>query len=152
MMATTKGHMTSMVTESATNYYATATNLYLGWVDASLHTNERLARVAQVWIDETLSAQKDIASLIKRAVDQAHATATTDEGTPTPYSFIARAGEASRAGYQLWTETGLKTQEHAARVFQTAFEEFRSVQTEITQKAEEGMGELRGQQKEGKKA
>lgn len=151
MNATTKGKMTSMVTESATNYYATATNLYLGWVDASLHTNERLAHVARVWIDETLSAQKDIATLFKRAVDQAQATATADEGTPTPYSFIARAGDASRAGYQLWTETGLKTQEHAARVFQTAFEEFRNAQTEIAQKAEEGIGELRGQ-KNGKKA
>ncbi|MGE0542335.1 MAG: hypothetical protein AB7R89_19385 [Dehalococcoidia bacterium] len=140
-----------MVTESATNYYATATNLYLGWVDASLHTNERLARVARVWIDETLGAQQEIASLIKRAVDEAQSSATAEEATPTPFTFITRAGDATRAGYQLWTETGLKTQEHAARVFQTAFEEFRGAQTEIAQRAEEGIGELRGQ-KNGKKA
>jgi hypothetical protein len=150
MNAITKGYRTSMVTESTTNYYATATNLYLGWVDASLHTNERLARVARVWLDETLGAQKDIASLIKRAVDEAQASVTAEDAASTPFSLITRAGDASRAGYQLWTETGLKTQEHAARVFQTAFEEFRNAQTEIAQRAEEGIGELRGQKNEKK--
>jgi hypothetical protein len=151
MNAITKGHKTRMVTESATNYYATASNLYLGWVDASLHTNERLARVARVWIDETLSAQKDIASLIKRAVDEAQASATNEDATATPFTFFTRAGDVSRTSYQLWTETGLKAQERAARIFQTAFEEFRGAQTEIAQRAEEGIGELRGQ-KNGKKA
>lgn len=139
-----KGTVTSMVTDNSTNYYATAKNLYFGWVDASVNANERFARVARVWIDETLGAQQDVASLIKRAFDEAQGSAATGDETPNPFTYMSRAGDVARTNYQLWTEAGLKTQERVTRVFQTAFEELRNAQSEIAQRTEEGIGEVSG--------
>src|SRR5918997_810104 len=56
---TTEGQGDSMTTATTTPfpttaYLATARDLYLGWVDASLDAQQRAARVARVWIDETL--------------------------------------------------------------------------------------------------
>ena len=133
-----------MVTDSSTNYYATAKNLYVGWVDASLNANERFARFARVCIDETLGAQQDVASLIKRAFDEAQESAPTGDEIPTPFTYMSRAGDVARTNYQLWTEAGLKTQERVTRVIQIAFEEMRSAQSEIAQRTEEGIGEISG--------
>jgi hypothetical protein len=133
-----------MVTDATTNFYATARNLYLGLVDASLQANERAARIARVWIDESLGAQQDTADLLKRAFDNAQSTVSMEGETPTPFTFMDRAGEIARTNYQVWTEAGLKAQERFTRVVQTAFEEMRNAQTEIAHRTEEGIGELSG--------
>lgn len=133
-----------MVTDINSNYYATTKNLYFGWVDASLNANERFARIARVWIDETLAAQQDAVTLIKRAFDEAQDSIAAGDETPTPFTLISRAGDIARSNYQFWTEAGLKAQERATRVMQTAFEELRSAQSEIAQRTEEGIGEISG--------
>jgi len=127
----------------ATTYLATARDLYLGWVDASLHANERFARVARVWIDEALAAQQDVAETIRRAIADAQENATAEAGEPaTPFAFLNRAGEIARTNYLLWSEAGLKAQERFTRVAQVAFEELQGAQTAIAQRTEEQFGEI----------
>jgi hypothetical protein len=136
-----------MTTETTTSNAAetligTARDLYLGWVDASLDANERIARVARVWIDETLGAQQDIAAAIRRAITEAQEAAAPAEGEQAPTAFLSRAGDIARNNYFLWTETGLKAQERFTRVAQTAFEELRGAQTEFMERTEERVEEL----------
>jgi hypothetical protein len=136
-----------MTTETTTPNTAetvigTARDLYLGWVDASLDANERIARVARVWIDETLGAQQDIAAAIRRAITEAQEAAAPAEGEQAPIAFLSRAGDIARNNYFIWTETGLKAQERFTRVAQTAFEELRGAQTELMQRTEERVEEL----------
>ena len=121
----------------------TARDLYLGWVDASFNANERFARVARVWLDETLGAQQDVATAIRRAFTEARDVAAPAEGEQTePFALFNRAGDLARSNYFIWTETGLKAQERFTRIAQTAFEELRGAQTEIVQRTEEQFGEL----------
>lgn len=123
-----------MVKEQTTQMYDTATNLYLGWVDASLNANERFARIARTWIDEALGAQQDAAGAFKQAIEQTQSAITPAEGE-TPLTAAGRLGEIARTNYAAWTEAAFKAQERFTRVAQTAFEELRTVQTDITTKA-----------------
>jgi hypothetical protein len=132
----------SAIPNAAETFMSTARDLYLGWVDASLDANERIARVARVWIDETLGAQQDIAAAIRRAVSEAQETATPAEGEQASFALFNRAGDIARNNYFIWTETGLKAQERFTRVAQTAFEELRGAQTEIMQRTEERVSEF----------
>ena len=111
-----------MTTQPA-DLYTSAADLYLGLVDASLNANERIARFARVWIEETLGTQQDLAGLIKRSIQDTRETFAQDDETPTPFTFINRAGDLARANYFLWTEAGLKAQERFTRLYQTAVEE-----------------------------
>ena len=137
-----------MTTATATPYPTetvlnTARDLYLGWIDASLNANERFARLARVWIDETLGAQQDLAAALRRAFAEAQDVATPAEGEQTaPFTFLSRAGDVARSNYYIWSETGLKAQERFSRVAQTAFQELRGAQTEIAQRTEERIGEF----------
>ena len=134
---------TETVTPNPTETFVTTTrDLYLGWLDASVNANERFARVARVWIDETLGAQQDLAATIKRAIAEAQdAAQATEDEPPSPLAFVNRAGDIARTGYFIWTEAGLKAQERFTRVAQTAFEELQSAQIEIVQRTEERVGE-----------
>jgi hypothetical protein len=125
-----------MTTDTA-RIYDTAANIYLGWVDASINANERFARIARIWLDETLGAQQDVAQTLKRSIEETQATLTEDGEQATPITFISRAGDIARANYYLWTETGLKAQERFTRVAQAAFEELRTAQSEFSSRAEE---------------
>ena len=128
------------MTTQTTDFYTSAADLYLGLVDASLTANQRIARFARVWLEETLGAQQDLAGLIKRSIQDARETFTQDgEETPTPFTFINRAGDLARANYFLWTEVGLKAQERFTRLYQTAFEELSAAQGEAAQAAEQGI-------------
>lgn len=129
-----------MVNETATTMYGTAKDLYLGWVDASINANERFARLARVWIDETLGAQQDVATVIRRAFEETQEVLDEDGETPTPFTLINRAGDVARTSYFLWTEAGLKAQERITRVYQTAFETLRGVQDELSARAEDSIG------------
>ncbi len=40
------------MTTQTTDFYTSAADLYLGFVDASLNANERIARFARVWMGE----------------------------------------------------------------------------------------------------
>ena len=131
-----------MVNETATTMYGTAKDLYLGWVDASINANERFARLARVWIDEALGAQQDIAAVLRRAFEETQEALDQDGETPTPFTLINRAGDMARTNYFLWTEAGLKAQERITRVYQTAFEEMRGVQDDLTTRAGEGFNAL----------
>ena len=99
-----------MVMDSTTRIYDTATNLYVGWVDASLAANERFARVARVWLDETIGAQQDVAQTVKRAIEEAQTVLTQDGETDMPITFISRVGDLARVGYYLCTESCLRSQ------------------------------------------
>lgn len=121
-----------MVTETTNGIYDTARNLYLGWVDASLNTNERVARVARVVIDETLGAQQDVATVLRRSFEEAQETIAQDGPTAAPLTLINPAGDFARSGYFLWSEAGLKAQERITRIYQTAFEEMQGAQTALT--------------------
>ena len=123
-------------TTTATTLTGAATEMYLGWVNASLTANERMARVARVWIDETLGFQQDLTETIKKAIEESRAQFTTPEDTANPTAFLSRAGDVARSNYFLWTETGLKAQERFARVAQTAFGEIQAAQTDMTNQAE----------------
>lgn len=120
----------------------TARDLYLGWIDASITANERAARVARVWIDETLGAQQDAADALKRAFADTQATIAEAGDTATPFTLINRAGDLSRTAYQVWTEAALKGQERFTRVAQTAFEELRAAGTDIAQRTEQRIGDF----------
>ena len=128
-----------MTTQPA-DLYTSAADLYLGLVDASLNANERIARFARVWIEETLGAQQDLAGLIKRSIQDTRETFAQDDETPTPFTFINRAGDLARANYFLWTEAGLKAQERFTRLYQTAVEELSAAQSEAAQATEQGIG------------
>ena len=116
-----------------------AADLYLGWVNASLTANERMARVARIWIDESLGMQQDLAETIRKAVGEARTAYTVEPADATPVAFATRAGGLARTTYFLFTENGLKAQERIGRVAQTAFAELQQVQTEITTRIEERM-------------
>lgn len=133
-----------MPTETATpaQFAATATELYLGWVDASLTANERMARVARTWIDESLGLQQDVAETLKKAVTEAR-TAYTAETPATGPAAFTRAGDVARTTYYLFTETGLRAQERIGRVAQTAFAELQEAQTAYTSRMEERMRGVR---------
>jgi hypothetical protein len=116
--------------------YSTASTMTLGWIDASLQANERFAKVARTWIDETLGAQYDMAEALKRAAEGARSAMSAESDQPvTPAAFWGRAGEVARSNYAVWTETGMKAQERITRVAQTAFEEIRSAQSEFAAKS-----------------
>lgn len=125
-----------MTTETPAAMYAGATDLYLGWVDASLTANERAARVARVWLDESLGFQQDLAQTIRRAMEESRTTLTQDEAPATPLAYLSRAGDLARSTFFLWTETGLKAQERFSRVAQTAFGEIQAAQTDYSTRAE----------------
>ena len=131
-----------MVNETTATMYGTAKDLYLGWMDASINANERFARLARVWTDETLAAQQDAAGVLRRSFDEAQDVLNQDGGTPSPFTLISRAGDLARTTYFLWTEAGLKAQERITRVYQTAFEEMRGAQTDLTARAEDSIGAL----------
>jgi hypothetical protein len=123
--------------EPTTRIYDTAANLYLGWLDASLTANERLARVARAWIDETLGAQQDVAQALKQSMTEAQAALAQDGEPPTPMTWIGRSGDLARTAAYHWTEAALKANERYTRIAQLAFDEMRSAQADIAARAEE---------------
>jgi len=127
-----------MTMESTNTMYDTARTMYLGWVEASVDTNERLARVARAWIDESLAAQQDMASIVRRAVTETERTATTNEEL-APFTLISRVGDIARVNYEIWTEAGLKAQERVGRLLQTTFDEMRGAQSEIAERAQKNL-------------
>lgn len=131
-----------MTTDTTTNLYDSATNLYLGWVDASIQINERLAHVARVYIDESLGLQQDLADAARRAIEDAQTKLTRDGDVPNPLLLASRAGEVLRGGYAIWNEAGLKAQERFARIAQTAFQEMQTAQTSFTDRAQERVTEF----------
>ena len=126
-----------MATETTDRLYGTLTDLYLGWIDASVATSERFARVARVSIDELLGLQYDIAQAARRLVEETRTTLATDEDeTANPTTLLTRAGDLARSNYFLATETGLKAQERMGRVAQTAFGEIQSAGSDMTSRVE----------------
>jgi hypothetical protein len=122
--------------------YDTAANLCLGWIDTSMTANERMARVARVWIDETLGAQQDVAIALKQAMSEAQATLTQDGEPVNPMTWIGRSGDLARSTANCWTEAALKAQERYTRFAQTAFNELRSAQVDISSRAGERIDEF----------
>ena len=131
-----------MVMETTSRFYEGATNLYLGWIDASLNANERWARVAHVWIDELLGAQQDLVQSMRRAIEETQSTFTEDGEPAGPLTWISRAGDLAQSGYFLWSETGLKAQERLTRIVQTTFEELSNVGVDLSARAEEQISEM----------
>lgn len=133
-----------MPTETVTpaRFAATAADLYLGWVDASLTANERMARVARAWLDESLGLQQDMAETLKKAVGEARSVYTAETPASAPAAFT-RAGDVARTTYYLFTENSLKAQERFGRVAQTAFAEMQQAQTDLTARMEERMNGVR---------
>jgi hypothetical protein len=128
--------------DTSTRMYDSATNLYLGWIDASLTANERLARVARVWIDETLGVQQDLAQAMKQAMTETQSALAQDGEPVNPMTWIGRSSDLARTAAYHWTEAALKAQERYTRIAQTAFDEMRSVQADITSRAEEQISEF----------
>jgi hypothetical protein len=126
--------MTTTAQTATTDLYATGRDLYLSWVDASLQANERMARVARTWLDESLATQQDIAAALKRAAVETQETLAEDGETPTPFTLINRSGDIARVNYGLWTETALKAQERWTRILQTAFAELQAAGTDMAQR------------------
>ncbi|MBI2760197.1 MAG: hypothetical protein HYX51_02080 [Chloroflexi bacterium] len=132
-----------MATETPATIYTGAADFYLGLVDASLTANERMAKVARVWIDESLGFQQDLAQTVRKAFEESRTAYAGQGETPaTPVAFVSRAGDIARATYFLWTETGLKAQERFGRVAQTAFGEMQSAQADLTNRTEARISEF----------
>ena len=134
--------MTTNTQTATTDLFANGRDLYLSWVDASLQANERIARVARAWLDESLATQQDIAAALKRAITETQETLAEDGETPNPMTIINRGGDIARVNYGLWTETALKAQERWTRVLQTAFEELQAAGTDMAQRTEANMAEM----------
>ena len=131
-----------MVTDTTAGLYDSAAHMYLGWVDGALRANERLAHVARIWIDESLGVQQDLAEAARRAFADAQDTLMRDGDVPNPLLLASRTGELLRGGYAIWNEAGLKAQERLTRVAETAFAELRTVQTDLTDTAQERMSQI----------
>jgi len=131
-----------MVTDTTAGVYDSAAHFYLGWVDSALRANERLAHVARLWIDESLGMQQDLADAARRAIEEAQGTLMRDGDVPNPLLLASRTGELLRGGYAIWNEAGLKAQERITRVAETAFAELRTVGTDLTESAQERMGQI----------
>ena len=116
-----------MLMQPAWQLSQTTMDWYLAWLDASLDAGERFARVARVWIDETLGAQRDLAQTVRRAFEDARLAWSDEDEWQDPLASFVRAGDLARSSFFLWTEAGLKTQERAVRVAQTALDELLSV-------------------------
>ena len=113
-----------MAQQTAARLYGAATDTYLGWISVSVDVNERLARVARVWIDESLGVQRDLVQTLNRMAEDTQRTlALDDDPAGNPLAFAARSGDLWRSTAFLWIEALLKAQERLARVAQTAFGE-----------------------------
>jgi hypothetical protein len=119
---------------------------YLRWIDGTRAFNERLARVARVWIDETLGVQRDYAQTARRVIEEAFPAPAADAAPRT-------AGEAQPAGREmlrfadflrssafLWTEAALKALERSSRVAGAAAEEVRAARAELAERIERRRG------------
>jgi hypothetical protein len=114
--------------------------MYYGLVDMTQQANERLARVARVWIDETLGAQQDFAQATRRMLEETRETLTLARpaaGEPArPDLGLVRFGDLTRANAFLWTEAGLKAMERGNRVAQVALAELEEAQASLTGRVE----------------
>ena len=113
-----------MTTQTTPRFFDAGTDLYTNLIDASVSAGERFARVARVWIDESLGVQRDLAQTVTRMVeDTQHTLALDDDPAGNPLAFAARSGDLWRSTAFLWIEALLKAQERLARVAQTALSE-----------------------------
>lgn len=133
-----------MATETtpATRAYATASDLYLGWVNATVDANERIARVARIWIDESVAAQKDLAQAIKKGVDELRSNIDRPAEVATPAAWLSRSGDLARTNYTVWSQVALKAQERYAKVAQAMFTELQDAGSEFAGRVQKNISSV----------
>lgn len=131
-----------MTTETSNPIYDSARGIYLNWVTAAIDANERAARVARAWIDESLGAQQDMAALLRKALTETERAASKDDDQSAPFTYFGRIGDTGRVNFEIWTQASLKAQERVSRFMQTAFGELSAAQSDFTSSTRQSFADL----------
>src|SRR5919201_2137533 len=94
---------------------AGAIGSYEYWLDRWLMESRRMARVATAWSNETLEAQRALASTASEALVETDMALTAAAPQP-PVSLLARLGETARATAFGCAEAGVMAQERLGRI------------------------------------